>query len=588
MKLRYYQEAAVDATFAALKEVRSVLIQSATGTGKTPVLCEIARRFASRQCRVLILAHREELIQQIAEKLSLVAGITAAIEKAEKAEAHEIVASLLEQDALGVGPDGKPLVVVGSVQSMARRLDRFKPDHFDLVLIDEAHHGVARTYRAIIDHFAEAKVVGCTATADRGDRVALGEVFDRVAFEFEIADAIQQGWLVPIEQQTVATEHLDLSKVRTTAGDLNLGDLEQAMTQTDLLHEIAGPTVEIAGDRQGIIFAVTVEHAYLLAEAVREQIIDRWLALGRGKPPDNIVVALDGTSSAEERAEAIAAYRRGEVQWLSNAALFTEGTDLPSTEVVVMAAPTKSRLRFAQMVGRGSRPLPGVVDAYPGRDQADARRSAIASSPKPSMLVVDFAGNAGKHTLVSPADLLAGDFTEPELALAKGMLRRQEVKDILEALRLARAKIKEMAELRAQARRGYQTAEIDPFDASAVAGQTEGRRFHRQLSGPAPPPSVITAKQRKVLEMYGVENVDSLRDDEALRLLEVIDERNAAGLASFKQVRVLMRRGHVAPDRAVDLSHEAAARAIAELARNRWRRPRSWMIKFGPPMDAIR
>lgn len=741
MRLRYYQEDAIANVEKALSRVRSTLVQLPTGCGKTVVFNDLASRYAQSMRRTLILAHREELIFQAATALERATGIKAAIEKAERAEAHEIVPSLLEAGAPGVGPDGKPLVVVGSVQSMVRRLDRFRPDHFDLVVIDECfpagtpiyttrfndqpietisvgdevfswshvlgrkvigrvtrvferkpsgrltrvefaggysmactpehpfwvqnrgkyepaiglrpgdvlmdqwdgtievasvvpdaedaetvynlevtrtprgdlswlrtnfpeiasldaiirlerfteeqphnyfaggvlvhncHHAPAKTYRDIIDHFAPAKVLGVSATPERSDQVALGSIFDDVAYRYEIVDGIEDGWLVPIHQQVVQTQHLDLSKVRTTAGDLNLGDLEAAMTQTDLLHEIAGPAVELSGDRQGIVFAVTVEHAYLLAEAMREQIADRWRKLGRGTPPQNIVVALDGTTDVDERRETIEAFRRGEIQFLLNCSLFVEGTDLPSVGVVVMAAPTKSRARYTQMIGRGTRPLPGIVDAHPGRDESPLRRSAIALSPKTHVLVIDFTENSGKHKLISAADLLAGKYSEPELAMAKAMLARHEVKDILEALRRARAKIKEMEEMRAQARKGYAATTIDPFDPLDILdGSKQGG------GGPT-----VSEKQRRVLKEYGVENVESLDAVQAAGLLKTVAERKAAGLADFNQVRVLMRRGGIRADRAVGLTSLDAAGYIAKLAKNGWRRPPSWDIKFGAP-----
>jgi superfamily II DNA or RNA helicase len=573
MPLRYYQVEQVDSVLRAFERSRSVLGCAATGTGKSTTLSEISYRFAAQMRRVLILAHREELLSQIASRLEEMHGIRSAIEKAERAEAHDIMPTLLETGAPGVGPDGKPLVVVASVQSMVRRLDKFKPDHFDLVVVDECHHAAARTYRDIIDHFAGAKVFGTTATADRGDRVALGEVFDEVAFNYDMPAAIEDGWLVPIHQQTVETQHLDLTKVRTVGGDFNLGDLETAMTQTDLLHEIAGPFVEIAGDRQFMMFAVTVEHAYLLAEAVREQIADRWRNLGRGDPPVNIVVGLDGTSTSEERAAALEGFRRGAIQGLCNAQLLTEGVDLPAATVLGMCRPTKSRAFYQQAVGRVSRPLPGVVDAFPERGHSTERRSAIALSGKPAALVVDFAGNAGKHKLIGPLDLLGGDYSEPEISMAKGMLKRHEVKDILEALRRARAKILEMEALRAQARKGYTAVTVDPFDPFDVLGVEKG-----SASG-----ARINERQRRALKEYGVESVDRLDVVQANSLLKTINDRKAAGLCDFKQIRTLMRRGKVKADRAVGLSHAEAATLIAKLAKNNWTRPPSWDLRFGPP-----
>jgi hypothetical protein len=309
-----------------------------------------------------------------------------------------------------------------------------------------------------------------------------------------------------------------------------------------------------------------------LAEAVREQIADRWRTLGRGEPPTNIVTALDGTSTSEERAAALEGFRRGEIQGLTNAMLLVEGVDLPAATVLGMCRPTKSRAFYQQAVGRVSRPLPGVVDAFPERGHTTERRSAIALSPKPAALVVDFAGNAGKHKLIGPMDLLGGDYSEPEIAMAKGMLKRQEVKDILEALRRARAKIKEMEAMRAQARKGYAATTIDPFDPLDILDASK-----QGGGGPT-----VSEKQRRVLKEYGVEHVESLDAVQAAGLLKTVAERKAAGLADFNQVRTLMRRGGIRADRLVGLTSLDAAMFIAKLAKNGWRRPPSWDIKFGP------
>ena len=261
MKMRPYQDAAIAGAFRAWEENTSALIVLPTGLGKTVVFSEIVRRF--QPVRSMVIAHREELIFQAAEKIKRVTGLDGGVEMGE-----------LRADGWFGTP---PPYVISTVQTQCSggdgggRMTKFLPGDFGLVVIDEAHHATAGTYRRVIDYYRQnpdCKILGVTATPDRADEEALGKVFDAVAFDYQILDAINQGWLVPVQQQMVTVESMDFSNIRTTAGDLNQGELAEVMEEEDNLQRVAVPTVEICGSRRAIVFAATVKQAERLCEII--------------------------------------------------------------------------------------------------------------------------------------------------------------------------------------------------------------------------------------------------------------------------------------------------------------------------------
>ena len=218
--LRDYQHQAIAAASDSLSKNRSCLLVAATGVGKTTIFCEIIRRALSKGKRVCVMAHRDELIRQAASRIEQIAGVQPEIEKA------------------GQWAKGEVPVFVTSVQTMNakwildRRYQRFQSDEWDLLIIDEAHHALAQSYRNVIDHFQQNpkhKVIGVTATPDRGDQLGLGEIFDDCPFQYEIGDAVRDGWLVPIRQQYVTVGSLDYSEIKTRLGDLCGGDLAEVL-----------------------------------------------------------------------------------------------------------------------------------------------------------------------------------------------------------------------------------------------------------------------------------------------------------------------------------------------------------------------
>lgn len=449
-------------------------------------------------------------------------------------------------------------VVVASVQSMnskrktGYRMERFNPHDFGLILTDECHHATANGYRRIYEWFDRNPDIchlGVTATPDRTDEEALGQIFDSVAFEYGIVDAIDDGWLVPIEQQFVHVEGLDLSNCKSHKSDLQDSDVARVMEAEKVLHEVVAPTIEIAGDRQTLVFAASVAHAERMAEIFNRH-------------RDGSAVCITGETPTEERREQLKRYSRGEFQYLTNMGVFLEGFDEPRIGVVAMARPTKSRALYAQTIGRGTRPLPGIVDAY---GDPIARRSAIAGSEKPSLLVLDFVGNSGKHKLVSTADILGGNEELDEVldravsnAKRKGGAAdmRKEIDDareeLLEEQRRRRAAITAKAK--------YNTQAISPFDVFDVRPAREPGWFKGKLP---------TEKMKGTLAKFKIpqEQVEKMSYFQAKQMLDTCINRMKNKLCTYKQAKLLSKFGFPS-----SLTFEEASAEIDKLAKNNWRR----------------
>lgn len=304
IKLRPYQQECIDAIPAA----GSYLIQMATGLGKTVTFSRIPRRG-----RMLILSHREELVRQPLKYFDCITGVEMAGEQA--------------------SPWAE--VVSASVQSLARRLERYSPDAFDVIITDEAHHAAARTYRSIYGHFRPRLHLGFTATPSRGDKVRLDDIYSDIIFSRDLRWGIKNGYLSDIYARRIDIG-VDLSGVRTRHGDFAPGELDEAMEGTaDAIAE-AYATMAVGST---LIFAVSVHQAQELAARI----------------PGAAVV----TGETKERAEIVQRFTDGEIPCIVNVQVFTEGTDLPRVETVIIARPTTSEALYTQMVGRGLRLHPG-------------------------------------------------------------------------------------------------------------------------------------------------------------------------------------------------------------------------------------
>jgi superfamily II DNA or RNA helicase len=394
------------------------------------------------------------------------------------------------------------------------RAQRFRPQDFGTIWFDEAHHATASTWSAVWEWFKTnpaCRLLGTTATPDRADERALGSVFASVAFQYGMLEGIRDGWLVPVKQSVVHVHGLDFSSVRTTAGELNGADLAALMEYEQTLHRMVGPTIEIAGDRRTLLFCTTVEHAKRVAEIINRH-------------KTGSAAAIHAATDRDERRNILRDFGAGRLQYLANVGITTEGWDDPATDgrgvqVVAMLRPTKSRSLYCQMAGRGTRPLPGTVDRLATPDE---RRLAIASSVKPSVLLLDFMGNCGRHRLVHAGDVLGGRWDDetrqrstrraaetPGVELdVLAMLDRTEILLRDEKERKKRELLKGTAR--------YTTQAVDPFEFVGIA-PPKVRGFRAKI--PA------SEKQRTYLARNGVPNADRLTLDEASAIIDALMKR---------------------------------------------------------------
>lgn len=406
------------------------------------------------------------------------------------------------------------------------------------ILVHNCHHFNARTYQRPLDYFADAKVCGLTATPDRGDKKALGRIFDEVAYVMDILDAIDAGYLVPIRGHRVHLEGLDLSAIRAPKGDLAIGELDDVMAR--VINGIVEKTLELGGERQGIGFFPGVRSAELAMLRFNEM-----------SPGSAAFVS--GTTETNERRRIVADFKHGRIRYLCNCQVATEGFDAPSASLIIQGRPTLSRSLYAQMSGRGTRVLPGTVEHIAGREEASDRRGAIERSAKPDCLILDFVGNSGKHCLIGPADALGGSFSEDAVKKAKESIRKNPGMSVGEALKQARAELERLA------RQDYQgiSAKIRPFDPFYVLElDTPDEVRYAQYGKVAP----ATPGQLNALANHKVDARDlkGLSKRAAERLLTQLKERRKQGLATYNQMRWLKLHGVDSPQ----VSYKNAGKAL--------------------------
>jgi superfamily II DNA or RNA helicase len=540
MPMRNYQQAAHDAIIEAWQEARRVLAVMPTGTGKTILFAHLIRsRLAAG--RALVLAHRQELIFQAAQKIEAVTGVRPVIEMG------DLTADCRE----------RPRIIVSTVQTQATgRMHSYDPMGFATVIIDEAHHATAGTYRKILEHYSQSdslRILGVTATPDRSDEIALGKVFDAVAYDYELTDAIGDGWLVPIRQRSIYVEGFDLVSAKAPCGDFTEGELERAIQSDGVLIAMAKTLYQVAAGQKTIAFMPTVASAEQFTEMLLAERAD-CARLVTGKTPDT------------ERRILFRDYAAGSFQYLVNVGVATEGFDEPSIECVALCRPTKSRALYAQMVGRGTRPLPGVVD---GLCDGIARRSAIELSAKPALHVVDFVGNAGRHKLVSVADILGGRYEDEVVELARAKVKKSKgAIDVGDALRESAEEIHARRKAARERKvKLYQSIEIDPrisekwidpFDSFDIEPERERGWFKNKP---------ITDKMAAMLKRNRI-NPDTLNYTQAKQVIGHILRNPEQVPCTPGQARVLKRFGYQ-PGK---FDKAGASRLIDAIANNGWKR----------------
>ena len=495
---------------------RRTLLCMATGTGKTVTFAEIARRAAMRGGRTLVLAHRGELLDQAADKITRMTGLACSREQAESS-------SLGEWNS----------VTVGSVQTLMneKRLAQFRPDRFSHIIVDEAHHAVSDSYRRVLDYFDTAQVLGVTATADRADRRGLSEVFDSLAYEYGIADAIHDGWLCPIEAQMIPLK-LDISYVGIQSGDYAAGQLGAALEP--YLDAIADEMATICATRKTVVFLPLVQMA--------KDFADRLNARGLR------ACEVDGMS--QDRAEVLDDFQRGEYNVLCNSMLLTEGWDCPDVDCIVCLRPTKSRGLYTQMVGRGTRLAEG----------------------KDKLLLLDFLWMTGRHDLCRPATLMgASDEVTARLTeMTEEAMEEGGGIDLLAAESQAESDVQAQREealaKELEAMRHRKAKLVDPLQYALSICDLDLSTYEPEFAFEKAAP---TDKQISFLEKRGID-ADGMTAGMASKMIDTLMRRQDEGMATPKQVRMLERKGFKHPG---TWTFDQASKMMSILASNRWQVP---------------
>lgn len=396
----------------ALRESRSCLAVSPTGTGKTEIFCAISRM---AQKRVLILADRVELVEQTHARVERATGLQWSMEMGDR---HGSRSNWFKG-------------TVGCVPSVRKRLGKYRSDEFGLIVVDEADLGIADSYRDIYDHFKEAKVLGVTATPNRRDKVSLEGAFETLAFEYRLPEAIEDGWLIEPTQLVRVWTEVNLADVRGKGESMNQGQVSKRVGTDKAVLELVGETLRIADSRPTIIFAQDIAQA----EAIADKINDH---------REGSAFAASCKTEDRKRSAMIAEWKRGGFQFFVNVNIATRGLDHPPCSLVVNGAPTGSWPRFMQRMGRGTRPLAGTVDGHAG---PEARKAAIAASGKPDFVFLDFTDVSDRHDLVHPDEALAGEpLSERDRRCLAEVRREGRLMTAREAIAKAKRMAKEQEE----------------------------------------------------------------------------------------------------------------------------------------------
>lgn len=516
-KLRYYQEeavAAVEREWAAGN--KKTLIALSTGCGKTVIFSSVVARRVAAGEKVLILAHRGELLEQAADKMKKACGLDSVLEKAE---------------STAVGKNCS--VVVASIQTLYqdKRLEVYPKDYFGTIVIDEAHHCMSDTYQKVLNYFDGVKVLGVTATPDRNDKRNLGHYFDSMAYEYGIRKAVDEKFLVKPAAQLIPLK-LDISDVGQSNGDYATGELGTALDP--YLEEIADEMASRCRGRKTMVFTPLVKTSVKFCD-----ILNR-----RG------FKAFEVNGESKDRKEKLAAFSSGEYNTVVNSMLLTEGFDEPAIDCIVVLRPTRSRSLYTQMIGRGLR----------------------LASNKDNCLILDFLWLTERHDLCHPASIIAKDEEMArmitEKILMNGANGEEGPVDILsveaaveeDIIRDREAALaRQLAELRKNREKF-----VDPLQyAFSIADEsiiTYEPTFVWEKKKP-------TTKQINLIESWGLNAKTIKSAGQASALITALNKRKKQGLATPKQIRFLEGKNF---QRVGTWKFEEASQMIDTISKNNW------------------
>ena len=481
---------------------------------KTVVAADVIQHQVNQGKRVLFMAHREELLTQAADKIKKVTGLDSAVEKAESTS----LGSLFP-------------VTVGSVQTLCRerRLNRFAPDYFQTIIVDEAHHIMSDSYMTVMNHFQDAQVMAITATPDRADKKSLSQYLDSLAYEYTLTQAIREGYLVPIRAQMIPLQ-LDISRVGITSGDYNAGEVGGALEP--YLRQIAQEIAENYADRKTVAFLPLISISQKFCALLNE--------MG--------VAATEVNGNSPDRAEILRDFEAGRYQVCCNSMLLTEGWDCPAVDCIVNLRPTKVRSLYQQVVGRGMRLSPG----------------------KTELLLLDFLWLTERHDLCRPSSLISKDQDiagridrqVAEAACSVDILQAEEDAEHSVLQEREEALARQLAEMRSRQRRL-----VDPLQYAMSIAAEDLANYAPTFAWEMGPP---TQKQLDFLEKRGILAGSVENMGKAALLIDRLIRRQEEGLSTPKQIRCLERYVF----RQVGTwTFDQASAMISRLAANGWQLP---------------
>lgn len=518
MELRNYQNEAMTSILNTWKEgTKRTLLVLPTGTGKTIVFSKVIEERVKQGDKVLILAHRSELLDQAADKLNKASGLNCAVEKAEQTSI-----------------DSWFRVVVGSVQTLMRdkRLNQFDKDHFDTIIVDEAHHSISDSYQKVLNYFEDANVLGVTATPDRSDMKNLGEYYQSLAYEYTLPKAIKEGYLSPIKALTLPLS-LDLTGVSMSAGDFKPSDIDTALDP--YLYQIADEMLKHCSDRKTVVFLPLIATSKKFRDILNE----------RG------FRAAEVNGESKDRDEVLRDFENDKYNVLCNSMLLTEGWDCPSVDCVVVLRPTKVRSLYSQMIGRGTRLFEGKED----------------------LLVLDFLWHTERHDLCHPAHLISNndEVAQKMTELIENQTMSGCPVDIEEVEQEAKSSIQEEREAalatQLEQMRKRKKKLVNPIQYEMSIMAEDLTSYVPSFAWEMAPPS---EQQKKRLEKAGILPDEIGNAGKASLLINRIEMRIQEGLTTPKQIRFLEQRGFV---HVGEWSFEAASKMISRISASGWKIP---------------
>lgn len=480
IQLREYQNDAIQCCVRDLRQWRSSLIVLATGLGKTILFSKIIESWKGR---VLVLVHLEELLQNAYQEIEAITGEIIGIERQKDRENGE-------------------RVVVSLIHTLKHTYQRFPPNFFSLIIIDEAHHAASEIYLRVLEYFSSAKVIGLTATDARTDGKRLP--FDTCSYRMGIKDGIDNGYLVPIRGRRVIIDSINLTKVKQTGS----GDFDDAALDDEMVKGASAIADIITSDYafdKGILFFPGCASAKLTSELINKRI-------------SNLSVYVDGKIVGTERRRLVSSLKSGHANWLCNVGIATEGFNWPEAAVIGMCSPTLSRAAYVQRAGRGTRPLARLLN---GLSKESERTQAIKYSFKPYMTILDFVGISANLNLISHESFLEPIDNEPKEKHSAKIDNERQESDSEEPEGLGEDPVRISLGISrivsgTQSTTLHSTEEFDPFEAS---GQFEESVKLKQTIVSN---DTLSDKQYKLLKKFGICDDINLKKVDAQKIVQFI------------------------------------------------------------------